>query len=81
VNLNESDHPINIIVTKFQKILLENVEQIKYKFRLTHNFGKQPERGRTVSKPVIVEVPAEVMEEERKTSVENMGPIPGATFY
>lgn len=21
------------------------------------------------------------MEEERKTSVENMGPIPGATFY
>jgi hypothetical protein len=37
-------------------------------------------RGRAVSKPAILEVPADVMEEERKTSIENMGPVPGATF-
>ena len=68
-------------MTKFQKILLENVQQIKYKFRLTHNFGlPEIQKGRTISKPNIIEVPAEVMEEERKTSLENMGPIPGATF-
>jgi hypothetical protein len=37
-------------------------------------------RGRGISKPNIIEVPADVMEEERKTSVENMGPIPDLSF-
>lgn len=34
-NLNEEDHPINRIVAKFQSIILENVEKIKYKFRFS----------------------------------------------
>ena len=37
-------------------------------------------RARGLSKPNIIEVPADVMEEERKTSVENMGPIPDNSF-
>lgn len=34
-SLNEADHPINRIVMKFQSIILENVEKIKYKFRFS----------------------------------------------
>ncbi len=64
-NLNEKDHPINVIVQNFQKIILDNVEQIKYKFRFTQNLafnhlGATNKNGfgreRSVSNPEVVEI-------------------------
>lgn len=34
-NLSEEDHPINVIVSRFQRIMIENIEQIRSKFRFT----------------------------------------------
>ncbi|TNV86456.1 hypothetical protein FGO68_gene10367 [Halteria grandinella] len=62
-NLNEKDHPINLIVTKFQSIILENVEKIKYKYRFSSNLftnlgdkGAIGSRGRSLSKPEVLEI-------------------------
>jgi hypothetical protein len=29
VNLNEADHPINLIVTHFQEIMIKNIDDLK----------------------------------------------------
>ncbi len=34
-DLAEKDHPFNVIVTKFQAIIVSNLEEIKYKFRFS----------------------------------------------
>ena len=70
-NLNERDHPFNMIVAHFQKILLDNLEKIKHKFWFTHNLGMpNPSggpRGRALSRPDVVEINyTNIMEEEKK---------------
>jgi hypothetical protein len=55
LNLSEVDHPIHVIVGKFQEIITKQVELLILKHKQALQQQKLPQ-GRTFSKPVIQEV-------------------------
>lgn len=63
-DLTEEDHPINLVVSAFQRIILEEVGKIKAQLSL--NFSSHGPQSRTISRPIIVEE-LHLSNEEEKT--------------
>ena len=63
-NLSEPDHPLNVIVSRFQGIICENVMKIQHKFKFNYPLII----GRTTSKPMVIDIndTSNMVDEEKR---------------